>query len=80
MRACWAAPEPAQDLASPRATSVGPAARDAAPAPHRTFVPVDELQRTGDRGAPKAAPVAAPTPGTPGADRAGWSLWGDAEI
>lgn len=80
MRACWAAPEPAQELASPRATSVGLSARDAVPAPRRTFVPVDELQRAGDTGAPTAAPVAATTPGTPGADRAGWSLWGDAEI
>ena len=75
MRACWAAPDPAEE-AVPGLPVIQVARRDtdAAGRRPRTFVPVDELNAPP---VPEPRPVVAPAPAArPPAE---WSLWGDQE-
>jgi hypothetical protein len=80
IRACWAAPDPVAELGPRAAMPVATATPDPEAAPHRTFVPVDEVERTrAARETTVVAPsAAAAAPASAGAS-AGWSLWGDAE-
>jgi hypothetical protein len=79
MRACWAAPDPGEEVSPVRvsaASLVAAASRvDRGERNSRTFVPVDEVERP-VKELVRAAP---PPPARRAMPRGAWCLWGEAD-